>query len=545
MKEHFGLMKKFTAIITCTLLLQAMAQSQPLMRHPVSTEAEIGNEPCRDTIKILRRTEFYDIGVVLPSWQPIVNESYVAVLEGRVMFNPEHGGHGPHISHEDYPLYHYTHDFNFNVLPDQTEDKRFTNLLPLLVYTNKGTTDTALRNNVHVEWETGLANYNKANPFKHIMNKGNSAGFFTAGHQRADVIWNFPAINDWVHVEGHYVWDRGHPPAKAEIHPPRLVAVKRQLPAKILDANQAEKFATRVDVFASGDGGALINNRAESPRWVQRVKMSSKDYDFTIRHSLPRPSPAAKLVVMDSSRKAHNFTANEKIEINDSAATVSFFIPWKTAEVSDLAIFAKSYFVCWDEGNGVHSGFRIHEFDVKLEELQFKKLSEKTGKAELRMFANVGSDWIFVNDFFPVKGKILSAGMGKTNRKTWRMENTFKVYVPEEKKFRVYAAGWEADGVDRWMGDLADQCLPCTDKTKRFFKRKMINLATAWGGCFDDQIGEATKLHAPKDLLDFNHFRSSPFEGRNDDVCPFSKHELKDRYTLKYSIEKVKTPATE
>ena len=145
--------------------------AQALKRHPVSTEAEIGNEPCRDTIKILKRTEFYDIGVVLPSWQPIINENYIAILEGTVGFNATHGGDGPHISHEDYPLYHYTHDVNFDVIPDKTDDNRFTNLLPLLVYKNKDHDDTALRSVVHVEWESGVGNYNKFNPFKDIMDK--------------------------------------------------------------------------------------------------------------------------------------------------------------------------------------------------------------------------------------------------------------------------------------------------------------------------------------------------------------------------------------
>jgi len=536
-------MKYAYCLLLVMLFTASSVTAQPLLRNPVSTEAEIGNEPCRDTIKILKRTEFYDIGVVLPSWQPIVNENYIAILEGTVGFNSEHGGDGPHVSHEDYPLYHYTHDVNFDVIPDKTEDNRYTNLLPLLVYRNKDHDDTALRSVVHVEWESGIANYNKFNPFKHIMNKGNSAGFFSAGHQRGDMLWAWASIGDWVHVEGHYVWDRGHPPAKAEIHPPRFVATKRQLPEKIEVENSTSKFATRVDIFASGDGGALINNRAESPHWVQRVKMSSKDYSFTVSHSLPKPSANAKLKYKILKQKGHSFGEEETITANNSEGTISVLIPWKEKQISDLAIFAKTIYLYWDEGDGIPSYFKISEYDVKLTQLDYRKLSEKGGKADVRMFVNAGSNWILLNDFFPSHGKILSRGLGKTTKHKWELKNSFKLYVPDDKKFRVYAAGWEADGVDRLMGQATDQCQPCTPKTKRFFKRKMINLAMAWGGCFDDRFGEATKLHAPKDLLDYNYFKSSPFEGVNEDVCPFSKYDLKDRYFLNYTIERVKSAA--
>lgn len=527
----------FICLFSCCLL---SLFSQPLTRHPVSTEAEINHAPCRDTIKILKRTEFYDIGVVLPSWQPIVSDTYVAVVEGSVTFNEQSGGNGPHVSHEDYPLYHYTHDLNFNLIPDKTSDNRYTNLLPLLVYNNNGTLDTALRSSIHVEWESGLGNYNKKHPYKSIMDRGQSIGFFSTGHERGDVIWNWPTIGDWVHVEGHYVWDRGHPPAKAEIHPARLVATKRQLPEKIVDDQGIPKYATRVDVYASGDGGAFNNNRSDAPQWVKRVKMSSKDYSFKLVSNLPRPSAKSKLKFLALTRNGHSFTAEEQVFTNDSSSSVELVIPWKSKDVSDLAVFAKTFYMYWDEGSGVANDYSINEYEIKLTELNFRKLSEKGGKAELRVFVNAGSDWLFLNDFFPVNGKILSRGMGKTNRHNWQLSNAIRLYVPSDKMFRVYAAGWEADGVDRLMGDLADQNMPCTPKTKRFFKRKMLNFAMVWGGCLDDEIGEVSKLHNNKDLLDFNFFKSSPTEGKNEDICPFSKYPLKDRYFLHYAIERMK-----
>jgi hypothetical protein len=91
-------------------------------------------------------------------------------------------------------------------------------------------------------------------------------------------------------------------------------------------------------------------------------------------------------------------------------------------------------------------------------------------KRRVRLFANVGNDWIFLNDFFGKRGKILTRGMGETFRKHWELSNQFTVYVPRSKTFRVFMSGWEADGIDYLMGDVLDPESPCDAPTKRFFK---------------------------------------------------------------------------
>ncbi|MBK7147429.1 MAG: hypothetical protein IPH78_01090 [Bacteroidetes bacterium] len=66
------------------------AQAQPLSTHPISTQSEVGFEPCRDTFHLFKRQEFYDIGVILPSWLPIVDKHYVAIVEEGHL-QPQHG----------------------------------------------------------------------------------------------------------------------------------------------------------------------------------------------------------------------------------------------------------------------------------------------------------------------------------------------------------------------------------------------------------------------------------------------------------------------
>ncbi|MBK8659193.1 MAG: hypothetical protein IPN22_10080 [Bacteroidetes bacterium] len=516
------------------------AQAQPLSTHPISTQSEVGFEPCRDTFHLFKRQEFYDIGVILPSWLPIVDKHYVAIVEGKVTYNRSTGAHGPYMCNEDLPFYHYSHDFDFDIVPDATPDNRYTNLLPLLVYNTSKGPDTILAQEVHCEWESGIGMNNPINPLRTENEAGNSAGFFTAGHERGDVLWNFPTIGDWVHVEGHYVWDRGHPPAEAEIHPPRFLAVKRHLPEQIMIGDSSLKFATRIDLFASGDGGALINNRYNAPKFVQKVNMSGKDYEFTTRINLPRPSPQAQLRYSLEKRKGDDFSAPETIVLNSDSGTVTVLLPWKSKNANDLEVYARTLFVFWDEGRGVHYDLPIDAYRVRLSHVYFRKLNDYLSKAEVRLFANVGNHWIFVNDFFGKNEKILSAGMGKTRKKHWDLRNEFMVYLPRGEHFRVFMSGWEVDGVDLLSGKLLDPNSACDKKTKRFFKNNIFSISKMlMKGCMDDEYGNISMLHSAENLGKENRYVNSPKEGKNDDPCPFSKYPLKDRYFLTYSIEKV------
>src|ERR1700728_1261058 len=120
-------MKKFPFALLLLLGQLVMAQ-YPLKSHPYSTQSEEGFSPCKDTFAILKKKAYYDIGVILPSWLLIVDKNYVAIAEGKVAFNALDGTDGPHVSEEDLPFYHYSHDMDFDLIPDKTDDNRYTNL---------------------------------------------------------------------------------------------------------------------------------------------------------------------------------------------------------------------------------------------------------------------------------------------------------------------------------------------------------------------------------------------------------------------------------
>ncbi len=179
------------------------SQSKKYSEPPLSSEANIGFENCPDTIfNFLGLRKVLDISILLPAWYPVISYTDITQLEGTVIPKPNSKHIDTHVSPSDFPFHHYTHDFTFNVAPDKTDDNRYTNLLANRIFTEgkKGEeiTDTILMDYVHVEWESGLGAYNDGNPCSEKNNLGNSCGFFTAGHKRRDVIWNWPTLGDWV-----------------------------------------------------------------------------------------------------------------------------------------------------------------------------------------------------------------------------------------------------------------------------------------------------------------------------------------------------------
>lgn len=501
-----------------------------------SSESEVGCYPCLDTMKIFMFKHVADLRPMLPSWRPVVSHDTLVILEGRVMPFDNHIGPSwgvPHISWEDLPLYHYTHDLGFNVWPDQG----YRNLMSRYVnieLNDEGEEirDTVIRPYVHCEWETGLAAGNKGNPASDSTRFGSSFGFATEGHQRHDVIWNFPTIDDWVHLEGLWIWDRGHPPARTEVHPIRFMAIRRNLPEKIVAENQP-RYATRIDVFANGDGSPFYNNW-DTSAFVHPVYMAEKDYTFVVRNTLARPE-GSTLSFQLKTRKGHTFLDNATVDIYEGTDSARVTIPWKTLDRPNSAVFAQTVYLYWDGETSTTE--EITDYQVSLEKYRVRRLSEIwfLNRAELRIFFNVGSDYIFFNEFATKRKDIIRRGLGKTNKRRWKVDQQFNVSVPSNRRFRVYASGWEADGVDKILGHIIDQNSPCTPEVKQYIDDKMLDpRPVGWGGCEDDNMGEATRYHTGSESGGEFLIKG---EGKPYvENCPFGNRTPIDFHRLEYTI---------
>lgn len=537
-------------VISVALLLaiQFSALAQDPFSYPdnlrFSTEADEGYYPCWDTMKVYMFKNVIDLRLILPAWRPVVNHDSVSILEGQIMPIPGHEGYKfgvPHVSFEDLPLYHYTHDFSFNVFPDEG----YRNLLSRYIKISKDedgneVKDTVVRDWVHCEWESGLAAGNRGNKHKEACEIGGTAGYATAGHERYDIIWNWPTAGDWVHVEGLWIWDRGHPPAKTEIHPMRFMATRRNLPDKIQSEKGDSVFATRVDLYANGDGSAFYNNQ-DTGAWAHPVKMSSKDYSLTVKQTLPRPSEKSTLKYKLFSQKGNSYTGTITVEASDSG-TANIFIPWKSAGFADTLTLGQTLFLYWDEGNGTHADYSIKTYSVDFNSFKVRRLSEPVlGRAELRVFMEVGGQYIFFNEFATNKKNVLNKGIGKTYRRKWKINNSFTVHLPEDREFRVYVGGWEADGAEKIMGHIIDQYSDCTSDLKNRINDLMLDPSPmGYNGCEDDNFGEAIMFHAASTINQNSSFLIKGDGKPYKENCPFGKHNPVDFHRLEYSVrEKV------
>ncbi len=161
------------------------------------------------------------------------------------------------------------------------------------------------------------------------------------------------------------------------------------------------------------------------------------------------------------------------------------------------------------------------------------------GRAEFRVFMEIGGKYIFFNEFATKHKNILNKGIGKTYRRKWKINNSFLVHVPEDKKFRVYVGGWEADGAEKVMGHIIDQYSDCTTDLKNRINDLMLDPSPmGYNGCEDDNIGEAIRFHSPSTIGEFSEYLIKGDGKPYEENCPFGKHNPVDFHRLEYSIRR-------
>jgi hypothetical protein len=506
---------------------------------PLSTTSDAGCKTCYDTVRVLMFKKIYDLSPLLPEWKPVVDWEHVEAVEGIVEKSSD-TYYGNHVSQEDFSAFHYTHDFGFNIKPDSA----YRRVLARRVYTGheighaSDHPDTVINRNIHVEWESGLAASNEGNPCAEANRRGESCGFFSAGHQRGEIIWNWPTIGDWVHCEGVWIWDRGHPPAYTELHPLRMCATRRAMGAYIPRYPGAPDsiFATEIDIFVSGDGGALLNNREGQPEFIRRTKMRGRDYTFKAFPISPRPSPTAELRWRIENRPGDSFKGH--LGIQSDGVSLSFTIPWWTE--ADTAVFAKTVYCWWeDENRLLQPDFQCYE--IRFESLYFNQRKDVTSRPEKVIWIEAGGQYFCVNEM--IEGQdIFKDGEAKTFRREWNIGKALRIYAQAGQTFRVHVGGWESDGISRVFGHLLDPDMACTRSELKKIHQHLWP-ATPFGlhGCLDDLIGEVHDIKAVDDLADFQEFEAMSFGGESElEPCPGANTIQNDVFRLRYSIRRVK-----
>lgn len=546
--------------------------TDPIPTPPYHWLSEVGEDSCFVKAKVFIFSKVLYVGHALPTWKTIRPEAPFAVLEGRVgdRRTSDRANVGTSVSYEDFPSFHYTHDYTVNVWPDSTADRRFLNLLPQ--DTNAQGQPFAVHDYLHCEWESGLGARNRGNIATTPNRRGESAGFFSAGHRAGETLWAWPTIGDWVHLEGAWMFDRGHPPAYTELHPIHFSATRRHLPVPL--PGNPSIASTRVDIFASGDGGAHWNNRPDVPDFVRRVPMARKDYTFCINASR-RPNATAALQWQWQTRPGDNFRAEVRTEAHPNGTggstqpCVCVTVPWKTAQQPDTAILARTMHIYWATGRDGEAPPRVDEPDpgsiaythpsmeaiatgyrIELRQLRIRKIPERwPNRMEMSLFLEVGGQWHYLNEWFygdtAQDGQIRDR-MGLTRRRRWNLNRSFTVYLPAADSLRIHLGGWDADGIDYKMGilDFNPYAPCCCDTLGEALNRAVLRpRPVGWHGCEDDRMGYLDHFITPRNLNLGQWQRVRSRCGPSEDNCPMGRKNLDESLELEFRIVPLE-PAT-
>jgi len=304
------------------------------------------------------------------------------------------------------------------------------------------------------------------------------------------------------------------------------------LPAMFGPSPSTGRFvlATKTDVFASGDGGALSNNRAGVPAFVRRTAMSEQDYTFKITHPLPPPGPNARLNAAFVVRAGDDFpgvpTMTRDTQTGPDGVvhllpSFTVTIPWKTAAAPDTALFARTFFLWWSTGDntadltvnhGVAADYHPRVFkltpDFILPNPGANDMLEPgigQGDMELRVFVEAGGNWLFVNELASDDvSNVLEDGLGDADDHTDAGDIIdrrgggvapfqFTLVMPPGGEFRVHAGGWEADGINDNFGKLIDPNVSCDCEFQDQFNAQ-FGVGTYLSGGRDDSIGEVNHI---------------------------------------------------
>lgn len=228
---------------------------------------------------------------ISPSWATIADPNHLfpndppTILEGSVATPQQKfgttngvangpGGNGQsssEVAEEDLPWNHYTHDKTIDVIPDRGYQHLLSSYLD-----QQDPSQVQVHDHMEVEWESASS----------MQEPDGSSGLTWGGEPQ--FVW--PSVGDRVWVSGRWVFDCGHTgldgssryidPAhvnySTEIHPPRAVAVFRDLafgpvtdpPNTVagslgswlgVTGSQTSVPVTRADMFVSGNGGGDNN----------------------------------------------------------------------------------------------------------------------------------------------------------------------------------------------------------------------------------------------------------------------------------------------
>ncbi|HSP55339.1 MAG TPA: DUF11 domain-containing protein [Dehalococcoidia bacterium] len=167
------------------------------------------------------------------------------------------------VATSDFPTIHDSHDFFFNLAVDPGQE----GVMSIANSPNEegGTVatleDLAAPTEIHNEWEIGTFPSETGSDPERTFPK-----------------WVWPNLGDRVYVNGHWIYDCGHPTTvtdtgaklfRNEIHPPRAVATMRQEMRPMPGSGTTPVHVTATDLYIHGHAGFAVDDLTCGPNVIE------------------------------------------------------------------------------------------------------------------------------------------------------------------------------------------------------------------------------------------------------------------------------------
>lgn len=356
------------------------------------------------------------INATEPSWVNVVARDHrKKVVEGRIVSS--------HVTHEDFPFNHDSHDMCFFIAPDPQ-------------YQGMQSDANGIQNGERVlegEWET-----------KHFPPQ----------------FWPSPGDRAW--VIGRHVFDCGHPPYRTEIHPPVGTAFTRTEP--MIFPNESEPvMASKTFVYFGNQGGYFVDKvggvdyvfnvpyppspgRGATPRFriLQRPGGGMPDPILTPKVVNGRQMLEVKVPLSTVSDPTVRWNLYEWIprarrQMASYPARDPRRLVWpKIDRPTNVFRYGAVVAAAWDQGSDARvplgrPGVRFLRVNLQDIKVHDKREGALSGKGEWNMQIRVNGEWIQLPE------------RSVNNGDTIPIKQIVDVFVPDNGSVQIQVNGWEDD----------------------------------------------------------------------------------------------------
>jgi len=196
--------------------------------------------------------------------------------------------------------------------------------------------------------------------------------------------------------------------------------------------------------------------------------------------------------------RGNSFPVDPDIRLQEGTNSIIVRYPWKSRNIPNTAKIAQTIIVYWEypQTKGLTVSEKPAHFTVTLNSMYIVDNSDpfiNQGAGDCVFYANVGNNWLMLNEFATKDRDVLHNGLGAAgNLKNYDLSTPeIRLYLRPGKQFRIHIRGWENDHMNTQMGKILNEYSRSTTTIKPFLG-DIFSLGGIVGGQIeDDDMSEA------------------------------------------------------